>query len=248
MHYPTEPRNFPQPIQSTSTTQFFPYGTIVKAVDPLLGEGEFIYLQGAASTLVGDLVTYNAFTGVTTRGAAAATSVLPIGIAMAPLNATTLFGWYQISGIATVSNNATAATGPAFQKATAQIGSAAVAGTQILGGAQILVANSSTFTKTCTTVNGSDALLVPNFDAIFVGCPVSGTGIPATTFVGAGTDGSPDYRATPGGQKVGYIKLTTSDLATSRPATADGTVTVTFTRTNFSLMGGHRYFAQGQIT
>jgi hypothetical protein len=34
----------------------------------------------------------------------------------------------------------------------------------------------------------------------------------------------------------------------SANGTADGTVTVTFTRTNFSLVSGHRYFGQGQIT
>jgi hypothetical protein len=247
MFFPTDPKSLPQPIHETSTVQLMPLGTIVQAVDNVLGAGEFIYLAGVASTLVADLVTFNPFTGATTRGAATANSGLPLAVAMSP-NVASQFGWYQVSGVMTVVNNATAAAGAAFQKATAQIGSAAVAGTQILGGAQILVANSSTFTKTCTTVNGSDALLVPNFDAIFVGCPVSGTGIQASSFVGAGVNGSPDYRSSSGGQKFGYIKLTTSDLATSRPATADGSVTVTFTRTNFSLMGGYRIAAQGQIT
>lgn len=246
MHYPTDPRSFQQPIQSTSTTQYFPLGTIVKAVDPVLGEGEFIYLLGVASTVVGDLVTYNPFTGATTRGAAAAGTGLPIAIAMSP-NVALGYGWYQISGVATVGNNATAAAGAAYQVATAQITSTQANGKQVIGGVNILVANGTTFTKTCNTVNGSDALLVPNFDAIFVGCPVSGTGIQASSFVGQGVDGSPDYRGNPGGQKVGYIKLTTSDLTTSRAASADGTVTVTFTRTNFSLIGGHRYSAQGQI-
>jgi hypothetical protein len=247
MFFPTDPKNFPQPIHETSATQLQPINSLVKAVDGLLGEGEFVYLAGVASTLACDLVTYNPLTGATTRGAATANSGLPLGVAMSP-NVANQFGWYQVSGAMVVANNATAAAGAAFQKATAQIGSAAVAGTQVLGGGQILTANGSTFTKTCTTRNGDDALLVPNFDGIFVGCPVSGTGIQASSFVGAGVNGSPDYRASSGGQKFGYLKLTTSDLATSRPANADGTVTVTFTRTNFSVMSGSRIFAQGQIT
>lgn len=246
MHFSTEVKLNQQPIGTVSSTQQHPLGTLIRGVDGLLGEGEFIYLQGVASCLACDLVSYDPFTGLTTRGAAAANSGLPLAVATAPL-ALGEYGWFQISGAMTVANNATAAAGPAFQKATAQIGSAAVAGTQILGGARILVADGSTFTKTCKTVNGSDLLYVPDFDALFVGCPVSGTGIPATTFVGQGVDDSVDAGGTPGGKRSGVIKLTTADLSTSRPATADGVVTVTFTRTSFSLMSGNRIFGQGQI-
>ena len=42
-----------QPIADTSTTKNHPLGTIVTAVDPTLGGGEFIYLKGVASTVVG---------------------------------------------------------------------------------------------------------------------------------------------------------------------------------------------------
>lgn len=247
MHFSTEVRHNQQPIGTVSSVQQHPLGTIIRGVDGLLGEGEFIYLQGVASCLAADLVSYDPFTGLTTRAAATANSGLPLAVATAPL-ALGEYGWFQISGTMTVANNATAAAGPAFQKATAQIGSAAVAGTQILGGARILTSNGSTFSKTVQTRSGSDLLFVPDFDAIFVGCPISGTGIQASTFIGQGVDDSVDATATPGGRRGGYVKLTTSDLSTSRPATADGSVTGTFTRTNFSLMSGQRIFAQGQIT
>lgn len=247
MHFSIETRSNVQPISTVSTTQLLPYGTIIRGWDGLLGEGEFIYLGGAASMVPGDLVSYDPFTGAVTRAAATANSGFPLAVATAATVASS-YGWYQISGAMTVGNNGTAAAGAAFQKATADIGSAAVAGTQILGGAQILVANGTTFTKTGTTRNGSDLVYVPDLDAVFVGCPISGTGVQASSFVGTGVDGSPDAAGTVGGRKGTYIKLTTSDLTTSRPASADGTVTLTFTRTNFSLMGGNRIFAQGQIT
>ena len=42
-----------QPIANTSTTQRHALGTIVRAEDPTFGEGEFIYLKGVVSTVVG---------------------------------------------------------------------------------------------------------------------------------------------------------------------------------------------------
>jgi hypothetical protein len=190
----------------TDTTQNFPFGFKVRAFDPILGFGEFVYLQGVASTVAGSAVTFNPFTGVTTLDAATANDGSPIAFAVAPCVAG-LFGWYQVSGTAVAANNGTAAAGNAFRKATGQIGSAAVAGTQILGGAKILVANGSTFTKVGTTRNGS-------------------TG--------------PNSRNSSAGSAAGLIM--------SAAATADGTVTVTFTRTNFSLLGGQNWFTQGAIT
>jgi hypothetical protein len=223
----------------TDTVQNLPFGSIVQGWDNILGFGEFIYLSGIASTVAGSIVTYNPFTGVTTLDAATANDASPLAVALAPCVAS-LFGWYQISGTCTVANNATAAAGNAFRKATGQIGSAAVAGTQILGGAKILVANGSTFTKVCTTKNGQTELFCPNLDAVFVGCPISGAGIPGGATVAAGLNNSPAGRTSSAGSSQSLIM--------SAAATADGTVTVTFTRTNFSLMSGHRYFGQGQIS
>lgn len=225
-------------LMETDTVQNFPFGTIVRGYDPIHGFGEFIYLQGVASTIAGSCVTYNAFTGVTTLSAATANSSLPIAFAVAPTVAS-LFGWYQISGTAFASNNATAAAGNCFQKAAGQIGSAAVAGLQILG-AQILVANGTTFTKTGTTRNGSTVLQLPNLDGLYVGLPVSGTGIPGSTTIAAGLNNSPNAFNSSAGS-AGAVIL-------NNAATADGTVTITFTRTNFSLIGGHRWGGQGQIT
>ena len=52
-----------QPITDVSTVKNHPYGMIIKASDhgsDDRGDGEFIYLQGVASTVAGDAVIYNA--------------------------------------------------------------------------------------------------------------------------------------------------------------------------------------------
>ena len=84
-----------QPIADTSTTQLNPLGTIVEAVDPTLGAGEFIYLQGLAATAVGSWVTYNASDNSTALLAADASA--PVATAMSA-NVASQYGWYQIGG------------------------------------------------------------------------------------------------------------------------------------------------------
>jgi hypothetical protein len=70
-------------------------GTIVEAVDSTYGAGEFIYLKGAANTVLGSWVTYNSDDWSTTL--AVADAVGPVAVAMAPCVANE-YGWYQISG------------------------------------------------------------------------------------------------------------------------------------------------------
>tara|TARA_Y100001938_G_scaffold151177_1_gene246919 strand:+ start:9786 stop:10286 length:501 start_codon:yes stop_codon:yes gene_type:complete len=87
-----------QPITDVSTTKNHQLGTIVKASDTGdddRGDGEFIYLQGVASTVAGDAVLYNADDYSTTR--VTADGIGPIAIAMAATVAST-YGWYQIQG------------------------------------------------------------------------------------------------------------------------------------------------------
>ena len=65
--------------------------------------GEFIYLRGVASTVVGDWVVYNevspaATTWATQRAVHSTHSHGPIAIAMAAVVLSTNFGWYQIYG------------------------------------------------------------------------------------------------------------------------------------------------------
>jgi len=84
-----------QPIADTDTVQRHPLGTIVTATDPTYGAGEFIYLLGVASTVVGSVVVYNPDDFSTTL--AVANAVGPIATAMS-INVASQYGWYQIQG------------------------------------------------------------------------------------------------------------------------------------------------------
>lgn len=97
-----------QPIADTSTVKNHPLGTIVKAYDPAIGEGEFIYLQGIGSTIVGSGVSYDAATFLTALASIVGGIPRSIAIAMSA-NVASQYGWYQISGRATVAK-ATATT------------------------------------------------------------------------------------------------------------------------------------------
>lgn len=85
-------------LNSVHDEQMHVLGTRVEGVDPVLGQGEFIYLKGVASTAVNDAVVYDeAF--ATTRTVAASRG--PVAIAMAATVANK-FGWYQVQGTAIV--------------------------------------------------------------------------------------------------------------------------------------------------
>jgi hypothetical protein len=115
-----------------------PIGTIAKFYDDLLGEGEFIYLPGAASVALGDCVVYDlnpaAVTVARTVAATHVTSGRPVAFATAPIVAGK-FGWYQISGVAIASVAAGFAAGNrVFLTSTAgTVDDAVVAGVQLLG-------------------------------------------------------------------------------------------------------------------
>lgn len=85
-----------QQIAVTDTVQRHKLGTIVKATDDNGGgEGEFIYLLGVASTVVGSWVTYNPDDFSTTLLVPNAHG--PVAVAMS-INVASQYGWYQIQG------------------------------------------------------------------------------------------------------------------------------------------------------
>ena len=98
------PTIVPQAIADTSTTLKLPLGSIVRAVDPTYGVGEFIYLQGIGSTVVGSIVNYDA-AWVTALHTSALDKPRPLAVAMSA-NVANQYGWYQISGQAVVSKSA----------------------------------------------------------------------------------------------------------------------------------------------
>ncbi len=76
-------------------------GMIARAFDATLGEGEFICLLGVAGTAIGSLVTYASTTYQTALCPSTANLAQPVAVAMSA-NLAATFGWYQISGSATV--------------------------------------------------------------------------------------------------------------------------------------------------
>ena len=93
-----------QPIANTETTAQHPVGTIIAAHDPTYGAGEFIYLKGIASTVVGSIVNYFPLTYITALGYIGENVAGPMAIAMSA-NVASQFGWYQISGYAIASKS-----------------------------------------------------------------------------------------------------------------------------------------------
>lgn len=139
-----------QPIANTSTVQNQPLGTIIRAYDSVLGQGEFIYLLGVASTVVGNTVTYSATTGQTTLSPSTAQNANPVAVAMSA-NVASQYGWYQIGGLATVKKTAVQVLPNAkiFQSGTAgRWFTTSTAGQHILGarGASLTTVTSTTST------------------------------------------------------------------------------------------------------
>ena len=87
-----------QQVDESSTTQYMPLGTVLKAQDKdtstNYGEAEFVYAKGVASTVVGSLVTIDGV-GHTTA-LASANALGQCGIAMSANAAATYYGWYCI--------------------------------------------------------------------------------------------------------------------------------------------------------
>lgn len=104
----SDTRVFPLAIGAFSSTQHHPLGTVVRAQytgyasgSNNYGAGEFIYLKGVASTLVGSLVTFDPLNGSTTLAPNTANLNAPVAVAMAASVAST-YGWYQIAGVAVI--------------------------------------------------------------------------------------------------------------------------------------------------
>lgn len=134
----TTPRIGLQPIAVTDTVQNLRLGTIVRATDPVYGDGEFIYLKGVASTVVGSVVTYDgASSGTPTYQTVLAPSTAnlaqPLAVAMSA-NVANQYGWYQIAGSMVMATNGTlvAGPGPVYLAGSGQVTSTAAAGKQVV--------------------------------------------------------------------------------------------------------------------
>ena len=101
----TDPEIVTQAIGATATTAAYPYGYTVNGKDSTYGAGQFIYLKGVTSTVVGSVVSYNLLTGATTLVPNTANLAAPLAVAMSA-NTTGVYGWYQVAGAAVIKKTA----------------------------------------------------------------------------------------------------------------------------------------------
>jgi hypothetical protein len=114
-----------------------PVGTVIKGYDDVQGEGEFIYLPGAAAIAQGDVVLYDLAPGAQfiTRhsNATGSNSGRNVAFAVVPVLAGQ-FGWFQIGGVAIASAVAGTVAGVMMGSATTgSVSNTVDAGDQILG-------------------------------------------------------------------------------------------------------------------
>lgn len=174
------------------TTQRFPMGAIVGAVDPYWGGAEFIYVKFSSTVTVKALCiilpVFNSTTLTWDFVASEAPSTAGMGqqLGVAVLGATTgMFGWLQISGVTPVKSNAAVAADTTFAIAATGQGGALANGKQVLG-ARVIGASTITKVKASTGgISGGDTINVTNTDGVFVGCYASGTGVGAAAIVTA---------------------------------------------------------------
>lgn len=213
-------------------------GTLVQAVDPYWGAGEFVYVKAGGAIRQFGLVVLTpapasgAYVYTATEVPNTANLGRTVAVTMAAMDSGD-FGWACVGGVVPINSSAAVAADTAFGIAAAGQAGANSAGKQVLS-ARIVGASTATVAKANSVANsGSTRLQVTNSDGWFIGIYLSGTGIAASTTV---TDISPD------GTQV------TLSLATT--AAVNGTVTGTYNNSTvfYNIAHINRPFAQGAIT
>jgi len=232
---------------ATSTSGYvplIPVGTYGDFIDPYWGGVECIRLSIPVSTAVkvGQGSTLTADSGfVSVPNTANLGQPLAFSLSSIPSNATYVqYAWFVIAGRHPVLSGASVAANTAYGITAAGTFGANSAGKQVLN-SRIQVAATTTVVKANTAVtNGSPTLRVQNSDGWFVGLALSGTGIPASTEIGA-IDAS--------GTLVSMVQAGTS-TAQNATATTSTSVTATYTSGSnyYNVAVSSRPLAQGAIT
>lgn len=124
-----------QAIDENSTTQNAPLGTRIQAIDKATtdyGIGEFIYLKGVASTVVGSVVLIDQDDFSTSLAVANDVGYLAVAMAATVANE---YGWYQVKGKAVIKGLASLADNASlYLTSTAgSLDDAVVAGDRVKG-------------------------------------------------------------------------------------------------------------------
>ncbi len=131
-------------------------GEIITAQDGTTYHGgEFIFLRGVASTVVGSLVVYDTLNNTTTLAPSTANLAQPLAVAMAANTVTTSYAWYQIAGAAVIQRVTGAKTSPNVAMFIGLGGGKVVQSTASAAGKEILNArsiNAATVASATTTI------------------------------------------------------------------------------------------------
>jgi len=216
------------------TTKRHPLGLIVDAVDPYWGAGRFQYIKSGGTILKGSLVMLDEDT-LGTLLPSTTLQGFPFGVAMAPMASGT-YGWIQIQGNAVYKTSATVAADAAVAIASAGIVGASATGKQLVNVRNRKAATATT-TLTANTTTGSGLIkAAAGYDGLFLGMALSGTGVPASSFVASLNADGVSFMI---GSAIGtFDKL----------CTASGSITLTGTYTGYGLGVINCPFAQGAIT
>jgi hypothetical protein len=145
-----------QPIEVTSTVQTCDEGTLVNAYDSsgVQGAGEFIYLKGAANTVVGLTVVFDPVNHTTTLTPNTANLNQPVAVAMSA-NVAANWGWYQIEGATIIKKTAVKVSPnvPVYQSATiGRVMSTAASGKELMNARTVNAATVLSATSTITVL------------------------------------------------------------------------------------------------
>lgn len=232
--------NFFQP----DSTQRHPLGAAIEFVDPYWGGGQAVYLGVAPGTSF--LVGTSVYADPSNNAVAlpnAANQGFPVLFSLNNVQANasaTQYSWFLASGTAPVLSTASVAAGAPIGITGVGTLGANSAGKQIVNARVELPATNTVVKANVQTTNNSPLLRVSNSDGWFVGMALSGTGIPASTVVGAI---SPDGRT---------VTMFQTGTTTVQNATATGSVSVTGTYNDgtrfWNVLDFNAPFAQGAIT
>lgn len=212
-------------------------GTMITVIDPYFGGMDLLYCSFPASTAlaVGTPVIWNvAYSATAVPNTANLGQSLGAVLNAVPSVAAVQYGWVVVKGRFPVLSNASVAADAAIGIAAAGKLGANTAGKQVLNSHVVAAATATVAKANTVTQSGSNIIKVSNADGWFVGLPLSGTGIAASTVITA-------------------IDPNNSTVTMNNNATASGAVTVTGTyndaATNYwnTVYLGNA-FGQGAIT
>jgi hypothetical protein len=188
-------------------------GTRLIAFDEIYGESEFILAYGVASLAARDAVRIGAGYA-TTRTVASIRGA--IGVSMSANTSTSALSWFCVRGQVPVNvAAATAINTPLHVTATpGALDDAVVAGDCVVGAHAVTAQSATVDTKPIRQTNGSKFIWVPDFDGLYVGMPVTGTGVGASAVITAIGDGGPMLGGN-GPVPAGYIAVDVASTATN---------------------------------